>query len=84
MSMIRQLLCACARVALRKRKPVAHSLLRGRQLGSERHTKYNASYLQAYVCAVNAAQGVVTLDAQLFRDGSINQAQIDLISQAFS
>ena len=45
---------------------------------------YNASYLQAYVRAVNAAQGVVTLDAQLFRNGSINAAQLELISQAFS
>jgi hypothetical protein len=46
--------------------------------------RYNASYLRQYVRAVNAAGGAVTLDAQLFRNGSINAQQVAAIGAAFA
>lgn len=46
--------------------------------------RYNATYLRQYVQAVNARGGVVTVDAQLFRNGSINAAQVAVIGAAFA
>ena len=46
--------------------------------------RYNATYLADYVRAVNAVGGVVTVDAQLFRNGSINAAQVAVIGAAFA
>jgi len=46
--------------------------------------RYNATALGAYVTAVAALQGVVTVDVQLLRNGSINAQQIDILTQAFS
>jgi len=46
--------------------------------------RFNATYLRDYVARVNAAGGVVTLDAQLFRNGSINAAQVAAIGAAFA
>jgi len=46
--------------------------------------RYNGSALGAYVAAVAARQGVVTVDVQLLRDGSINAQQVAVLAQAFA
>ena len=45
--------------------------------------RYNASALGAYVRAVNAALGAVTVDVQLLRNGSINAQQLAVLTEAF-
>jgi len=45
--------------------------------------RYNATVLGPYVRAVNAVGGVLTVDAQLFRNGSINAPQVGVLGQAF-
>jgi hypothetical protein len=45
--------------------------------------RYNASALGSYVRTVNAVGGVVTVDAQLFRNGSINAQQVGVMGQSF-
>lgn len=46
--------------------------------------RYNASYMRSYVRAVEAVGGAVTVDAQLFRNGSINAQQISVLTSAFA
>ena len=45
--------------------------------------RYNASALGAYVRAVTAALGAVTVDVQLLRNGSINAQQLAVLAEAF-
>lgn len=46
--------------------------------------RYNSSSLGAYVAAVNAVGGVVSVDVQLLRNGSMNAAQVAVVADAFS
>lgn len=46
--------------------------------------RYNGSALRAYVRAVEAVGGAVTVDAQLFRNGSINAEQVAVLAEAFA
>ena len=46
-------------------------------------TRYNASALRSYSKAVAAGGGVLTVDLQLLRNGSMNAAQVELIREAW-
>ena len=46
--------------------------------------RYNASALAAYIASVNAVGGVVTVDVQLFRNGSMNAQQVGVLAAAFA
>jgi hypothetical protein len=44
--------------------------------------RYNASYLGSYISAVNSVGGVVSVDVQLFRNGSMNALQTSVLAAA--
>jgi hypothetical protein len=46
-------------------------------------SRYNASALRSYSKAVAAGGGVLTVDQQLLRNGSMNAAQVELIREAW-
>jgi hypothetical protein len=46
--------------------------------------RYNGSALGAYVRGVNAVGAVVTVDVQLFRNGSLNLQQRSVLAEAFA
>ena len=44
----------------------------------------NASYMHSYAQAVSKAQGVLTIDLQLLRNGSLNAPQVKFLQDTFS
>jgi len=46
--------------------------------------RYNASEMRAYVRAVTGVGGAITVDVQLFRNGSMNAQQIEVLGEAFA